>query len=275
MRGSRSRRYFLAWSHQSGSRQWSRRTTGTRYYLTAPSGVSLTAVGTFLAEHPPNMNVDRHPLQLALRPLDASDDGVKALSRGLNTEFFNPMSHLLLRSLTALVCLGVFSLPQTSAAPKPDQSDTPNLSGTWALDLKASASLEPLMNQIGASFLERKYATSTEFKATFHQTENVLTVATRGSGFALDETLYLDGRTDPSNLQLMGATSLQTKAAWSDDHKQLVETHQIKTKQGKEGQLIITRYLTDGGNTLVVAFALKLNTEPDRTSARQIWRKQT
>jgi len=61
----------------------------TRYNRTAPSGVSLTTVGTFLAEHPPNMNVDRHPLQLALRPLGALHDGVKALSRGLNTEFFN------------------------------------------------------------------------------------------------------------------------------------------------------------------------------------------
>jgi hypothetical protein len=220
------------------------------------------------------MTVDRHPLQPAFQPLDASHDGVKALTRDLNTEFFNSMSHFLLRSVMALVCFGVFSLPQASAAPKPDQSDTPNLSGTWTLDLKASASLEPLMNQIGASLPERKYAASTELKATLHQTENVLTVATRGSGFALDETLYLDGRTDPSNLQLLGATSLQTRTAWSDDHKQLVETHQIKTKEGKEGQLVITRYLIDVGNTLVVAFALKLNTEPDETSARQIWHKQ-
>jgi hypothetical protein len=184
------------------------------------------------------------------------------------------MRHLLLRSLTALACLGVFSLPQTSAAPKPDQSDKPNLSGTWTLDLKASASLEPLMNQIEASLLERNYAASIGLKATFHQTENVLTVATRGPGFALDETLYLDGRTDPSNLNLLGATSLQTSTAWSKDHKQLVETHQIKTKQGKEGQLVIKRYLIDEGKTMVVAFALELNAEPNKTSARQIWRKQ-
>jgi hypothetical protein len=220
------------------------------------------------------MNMDWHPLHLALRPLGALDDGLKALSCGFNTQCLNPMSHLLLRSLTALACLGVFSLPQTSAAPKLEQSDEPNLNGTWTLDLKASASLEPLMNQIGASLPERKYATSAELKATLHQTENVLTVATRGSGFALDETLYLDGRSDPSSLQLLGATSLQTRTAWSEDHKQLVETHRIKTKQGKEGQLIIKRYLVDGGNTLVVAFALKLDPEPDDTSVRQIWRKQ-
>jgi hypothetical protein len=184
------------------------------------------------------------------------------------------MRNLLLRSLSALACLGVFSLPQISAAPKPDQSNKPNLSGTWTLDLKASASLEPLMNQIEASLLERKYAASTGLKATFQQTENVLTVATRGPGFALDETLYLDGRTDPSNLNLLGATSLQTSTAWSEDHQQLVETHQIKTKQGKEGQLIIKRYLIDQGKTMVVAYVLELNAEPNKISARQIWRKQ-
>jgi hypothetical protein len=184
------------------------------------------------------------------------------------------MRHLLLRSLAALACLGVFSLPQTSAAPKPDPPDKPDLSGTWTLDLKASTSLEPLMKQIGASLLERGYAASAKLKATFHQTERVLTVATRGPGFALDETLYLDGRTDPSNQQLLGATSLKTRTAWSNDYKQLVETHQIKTKQGKEGQLIIKRYLIDEGKTLVAAYTLKLNAEPNQTSARQIWHKE-
>ena len=104
------------------------------------------------------------------------------------------MRYLLLRSVAILVCLGVFSLFQTSAAPTPDQPDKPNLSGTWMLDLKASTSIEPLMKQIGAGLLEQKYASSTELKATFHQTEQVLTIATRGPGFALDETLYLDGR---------------------------------------------------------------------------------
>jgi hypothetical protein len=184
------------------------------------------------------------------------------------------MRHLLLRSLAALACLGVFSLPQTSAAPKPDQPDKPNFRGTWTLDLKASTSLEPLMKQIGASLLERKYAALTRLKATFHQTEQVLTVATRGPGFALDETLYLDGRTERGNLELLGATSLKTNTAWSKDHKQLIATHQIKTKQGKEGQLIIKRHLINEGKTLVVAFTLKLNAEPQTTSAHQIWQKQ-
>jgi hypothetical protein len=183
------------------------------------------------------------------------------------------MRHLLLRSLAALACLGVFSLPQTSAAPQPDQPDRPNFSGTWKLDLKASTSVEPLMRQIGASLLQQKCAAWIRLKATIHQTENVLTVATRGLGFALDRTLYLDGRTDPSNKQLLGATTLKTRTAWSEDQKQLIETHQIKTRQGKEGELIIKRYLINDGRNMVLAFSVKLNAEPQITSARQIWHK--
>src|SRR6516164_4995026 len=185
----------------------------------------------------------------------------------------NCLRHLLLRALAALTCLAVFSLPQTSAAPQPDQPGGPNFSGTWKLDLKASTSVEHLMKQIGASLFERKYAASIRLKATVHQTEQVLTVATRGLGFALDRTLYLDGRTDPSNKQLLGATALKTRTAWSEDQKQLVETHQIKTRQGKEGQLIIKRYLISDGTSMVVAFTVKLNAEPQITSAREIWHK--
>ena len=70
------------------------------------------------------------------------------------------MRYLLLRWLAALVCLSVFSVRQTSAAPKSDQPDDPNFSGAWALDLKASTSFETLMKQIGAGLLERKYAAS-------------------------------------------------------------------------------------------------------------------
>ena len=184
------------------------------------------------------------------------------------------MSHLLLRSLAALACLGVFSLPQTSAAPNPDQPQKPNFSGTWTLDLKASTSFEPLMKQLGASFLERKYADTVRLKATLHQTEDVLTIAARGPAFALDETLHLDGRTHPGNLELLGATALKTRTAWSKDHKQLIATYHIKTKQGKEGELIIERYLINEEKTLVVAYTLKLHAEPNTTSARQIWHKQ-
>ena len=183
------------------------------------------------------------------------------------------MRQLLFRSLAALACFSFFSQPQASAAPKPDKPDKPNLSGIWILDLKASTSVGPLMKQIGAGLVDRTYAALTKLKATLHQTEQVLTIAARGPGFSLDETLYLDGRIDLTNQELLGATAFKTRTAWSADRKRLVATHQIKTKQGKQGQLIITRYLINGGKSLVAVYTLKLDAEPE-TSARQIWNKQ-
>ena len=129
------------------------------------------------------------------------------------------MRYLSFRCLVTLACLGAFNLPQTSAAPKPDQPDKPDFNGTWALDLKASASLEPIMKKVGACLLEQKFASLTNLKATIRQTEQVITVATRGRGFALDETLYPDERTHPSNLQLLGANCLTARTAWSRDRK--------------------------------------------------------
>ena len=180
---------------------------------------------------------------------------------------------MLLTSL-ALAWLIVFSLPQTFAVTKQDQSNKPDFSGSWTLDLQASTSLEPLMSQIGASSLDQKYAAQTSLKARLQQTEDSLKVSTRGPGFALDQTLHLDGRNDSGNLELLGATSVNAKTTWSSDFKQLVESHQIRTKQGKDGQLTIKRYLADQGKTLVVGFSLTLNAEPNQTSARQVWRKQ-
>jgi hypothetical protein len=115
------------------------------------------------------------------------------------------MRHLLLSSFAALWCLGFFGLPRTSAALGADPPGEPNFSGNWILDLKASSSLDPLMTQIGATLLERKYVASTRLKAGLNQTDRVLTVATRGPAFALDETLHLDGRTELSNLKLPGS----------------------------------------------------------------------
>jgi len=180
----------------------------------------------------------------------------------------------LLSWLATIAWLGFFSLPLAFAASTSDPPAKPNFSGNWKLDLKASTSLEPLMTQIGASFIDRKYADTIALKATLNQTDTNLTLAVRGPAFALDETLYLDGRTAPGGLQLLGATTAKTTTSWSKDKKQLVVTYQIKTKQGKDGQLTIRRYLLDDGKTLVATYNLKLDAEPSQTDARQVWRKQ-
>jgi hypothetical protein len=80
------------------------------------------------------------------------------------------MKHFLLRCLAALACFGLFSLPWAFATTKPDHLDKPNFGGIWTRDLKASTSLEPLMKEVGASVLERKFAGWVNLTATFRQT---------------------------------------------------------------------------------------------------------
>jgi hypothetical protein len=58
----------------------------------------------------------------------------------------------LLYFVAAVACFNVFSPSRISATTKPD------FNGTWKLDHQASSSLEPLMDKIGAGFVERKLA---------------------------------------------------------------------------------------------------------------------
>jgi hypothetical protein len=185
----------------------------------------------------------------------------------------NMIRHFLLCAFAVATGFGVFSPPRTFATTKSTQAERPNFTGAWVLDLQSSTSLDALMTQIGAGFIDRKYAAHVKLKATLQQTGDILTIAARGPGFALDQTLYLDGRNDPSSFQILGATSVNTKTVWSKHDKKIVEMHRIRTKQGKEGELTIKRNLADEGKSVVVVYTLKLDEAPAPTSARQIWRK--
>jgi hypothetical protein len=185
----------------------------------------------------------------------------------------NMIRHFLLCAFAVATGFGVFSPPRTFATTKSTQAERPNFTGAWVLDLQSSTSLDALMTQIGAGFIDRKYAAHVKLKATLQQTGDILTIAARGPGFALDQTLYLDGRNDPSSFQILGATSVNTKTVWSKHNKKIVEMHRIRTKQGKEGELTIKRNLADDGKSVVVVYTLKLDEAPAPTSARQIWHK--
>ena len=185
------------------------------------------------------------------------------------------MSHRLIAALFFFTLFSLLLFSQTSAALNADQPNPPDFSGTWTLDLEASSSIDPLMKQIGASLLDRAYAALAKFRVNLRQTDDKLTIATRAPGFALDQTLHLDGRTDPDNLELFGATSIKAKATWSKEYKELLEIHTIETKQGREGQLIIERSLTDQGKMMLVIVTLQVNNQPDKTVARQVWHRES
>jgi hypothetical protein len=75
-------------------------------------------------------------------------------------------------------------------------------------------------------------------------------------------------------IKRIGATCLTARTAWSKHHKETRRDLSDQNQTGKEGQLIVKRYLINEGKTEVAVFTLQLNAEPDQVSARQIWPKQ-
>jgi len=147
-----------------------------------------------------------------------------------------------------------------------------NFSGTWTLDLKASDNTDSMMKRVGVSVLERKIGSALKLKATYHQSENVLNIDTKGPAFSRKETHHLDGRADPGKDQQLGHHTART--LWSKDGKQLITTNDFKTRDGKKAQLTVARHLTGGGKALVLTLTLKIEGEPDGPPVKRIWRKK-
>jgi hypothetical protein len=184
------------------------------------------------------------------------------------------MSVPLLRSLAALACFGIFSLPGLQLLPSPihQTNRISKAPGRWTLSIGFTRTPDEG---------NRSHSPRTKIRHLGQACRHLPPIRPsyngrypRPGGFALDETLYLDGRSVPTNLQPLGATALKTRTIWSKDSKQLVSTYQIRTKQGKEGQLVIKRYLINEGKTEVVDYNLQLDGGPDKISARQLWQKQ-
>jgi hypothetical protein len=147
-----------------------------------------------------------------------------------------------------------------------------NFNGTWVLDLKASDSPEPMLKRMGASALERKLAGSMKLESTYHQSAHLLTITTRGPGFSRPEHLRLDGRPETKTEKRTGPYT--TRTSWSHHGKELISTYTFRTKDHKNAELIVTRKLAEGGNTLVLSQTLKIEGEPPGLVVRRIWRRK-
>jgi hypothetical protein len=147
-----------------------------------------------------------------------------------------------------------------------------NFNGTWALDLKASDSPEPMMKRMGVSALERKLAASTKLEATYNQSGNLLTITTRGPAFSRTEHLRLDGHPETKTEKRTGPYTIRTSL--SHHGKELVSISAFRTKNGKNAELIVTRKLADGGNTLILSQTLKVEGEPPEPVLHRLWRRK-
>jgi hypothetical protein len=147
-----------------------------------------------------------------------------------------------------------------------------DLDGTWVLDLKASDSPEPMMKRMGVSAWQRKLAASTKLESTYSHSGNLLTITTRGPAFARTERLRMDGRPETKTEKDTGPYTIRT--SWSHQGKELTSTSTFRTRNGKNAELIVTRRLADGGNTLVLGQTLKVEGEPPEPTIRRVWRRK-
>lgn len=135
----------------------------------------------------------------------------------------------LLRALSLCTCFGILHFQRAEG----EKVDRPNFSGSWTLDVRASNSIDPLMKYIEAGPLERAYAAWAPLQTTMLQNGDELIVATRGPGFALDQTLYLDGRIDRDNLRLFGPLLLTLRRLGqriTDSSSKFIKSKPLKAK---------------------------------------------
>ena len=129
-----------------------------------------------------------------------------------------------------------------------------------------------MMKRVGVSVLERNIGSALKLEATYHRSQNVLNIDTKGAAFSRRETHHLDGRADPGKDRQLGDHTARTLR--SKDGKKLITTNDFKTRHGKKAQLTVARHLTDGGKTLVLTLTLKVEGEPEGPPVKRIWRKK-
>ena len=147
-----------------------------------------------------------------------------------------------------------------------------DFSGTWALDLRASDSSDPMLKRLGVSWIERKLADSIELESIYSQTPSLLTIHTRGPAFGRTELIRIDGEPETKEERLTGPYTIRTE--WIDRGMKLLSTISFRTKDRRDAQLTVVRELADGGKTLLLTQTLKVSDEPDPWILRRLWRKR-
>jgi hypothetical protein len=86
---------------------------------------------------------------------------------------------------------------------------------------------------------------SVKLGAIYRQSNDHLTVQTRGPGFSRVEQFELNGRPEAKAEKLTGPYTVRT--AWSPDGKQLISTNSFRTKDGKNATLRVGSLLGGRG----------------------------
>lgn len=127
-----------------------------------------------------------------------------------------------------------------------------DFTGTWVLDLAASDSVDALLAETGASWLERQAAGTMPVTQVISQSPATITIMVDSSLIDRTETLSFTG---PQSSTSRTGDAVVTRTSW--DGAVLVTTAVMTTPTGEVRELRIRRQLSDGGRTLRQELALQ------------------
>ncbi|MFN7971717.1 MAG: hypothetical protein U0166_05140 [Acidobacteriota bacterium] len=129
------------------------------------------------------------------------------------------------------------------AAPHPD------FSGVFVVDLEASGSVDPLMEALGAPWLERKVAGSVGVTHTVEHKGDTIAIQIDSAVKSRKEVLKLDGTATAS--RGLDGSEITVHSRWSDDGQAVVTEADLPAREGSSGRkLVVVRSLEDGGKTM-------------------------
>ena len=159
-----------------------------------------------------------------------------------------------MRGFLLMLGLGILSGSSTALA------DThPDFSGTWLMDLNdpASTPMGPILQAQGASWMERRAADAVAVKQVITQTKDAITIHASSTLRENTEVIKLDGSVEVRTTDRLG--KVEARSFWDKDGKTVVTVMKYKTKDGKQAEWSIRRYLTDGGKKIQVDHKLSFD----------------
>ena len=111
-----------------------------------------------------------------------------------------------------------------------------------------------------------------EMEATYTQTPELITVDRRGFGFQKTDLIRIDNKPDVEQDDLLWRYTIRTH--WSESGAQLISEISFRTKDSRDGQMVVVRELADGGKTLIWNSTLKISGESGSWTVRRVWRKR-
>ena len=149
----------------------------------------------------------------------------------------------------------------------PQASPPVDFSGQWQLDVKASDSMDPILEAVGLSFLERALFNNSVVTHIITQTAERFTIEVKTAFFSRTDNLPLNG--EPTPTVDPAGRPVESTSVWSDDARQLITRIRVTPDQQ---EFTMTRSLDEGQDTMEVLIEF-FPKEGKSLTSRRVYRR--